>query len=163
MTRVCFLPGVALASGLIGAIVATGGLATALANDGDPGLTFASAPFVIMLAVPVGFAVSILPNFAGAALLAWAGRGNIGARLPIVWALVGAGGGGALAVALGGVSTPPVTTLAAIGAVSALLCRWKTTWNDDIVMKEASHEQERPRPARAVARPGRHAADRWLD
>lgn len=130
-----FLPGVMLPSVLVGPIVALGGGMIAAGADGAiEGL--AAAPVVIVFSLPFGFAVSIPPNLPGAALLGWLGRGNVAARLPMIWALAGAAAAGMLAVGLNrGIpeaDTPEPDTVAAmagIGALSALLCRWKTRWN----------------------------------
>jgi hypothetical protein len=166
MKGVSFLPGALVASGLIGVIVAAGALAFVGLNEPDRGMTaLAATPLVLLFAVPVGFVVSIVPNLLGTALLATLGRDNIALRLPPIWALVGAGSGGTIAALLGSgpASAEPVALVAGIGAVSALLCRWKTAWIDVEPQKEASDGPVPTQPARAVARPRRHAADRWLD
>ena len=130
MKGVSFLPGAVLASLAIGPLVALGGvLVTVFSNSGGAGGLWA-APVVIVLAAPVGFVVSFLPNLLGAAALGWLGRGNIAGRLPVLWVLAGAGIGGAPVVALNPDVPAPeaVAVLAGIGALSALLCRWKTRW-----------------------------------
>lgn len=168
MKGVTFLPGVLFASASIGVLIAAAGvLIAALTNTGDGASALLAAPLAMMLAMPLGFVASFLPNLAGTALLAWLGRGNVGVRLPVFWALAGAGTGAGIATVLSGANADAGSTaiLAGIGAVSALLCRSKTDWNVDQLSKEASggEDRERTHPARAVARPRRHAADRWLD
>lgn len=128
MTRPRFLGGVLLASTLIGplTVVATTLLSVSSARDLSE---LWSIPFAVIAALPLGFAVSLLPNLAGSALLAWAGRGNLGLRLPPVWAMAGAAGGWGI----GALWTPIAETqgvAAGIGAVSALLCRSMTRWQD---------------------------------
>lgn len=130
MKGVTFLPGVALASVLIGPAVAIGGmLVAAAARQGGVEMLLA-APFVVFFALMVGTVVSVLPNLAGAALLAWLGRDNIAVRLPVMWALAGAAAGAALVAAFGGGTADAGTTaiIAVIGTASALMCRWKTRW-----------------------------------
>jgi hypothetical protein len=160
VTRGSILPAALTGSALIGVVVVAGGLLLAGLNNAQGWSALYAVPIALTLAVPIGFVVSFLPNLAGTALLAWAGHGNIGARLPITWALFGGASGGTAGWLLG---PDEAGALAAIGAASALLCRWKIAWNDDAVMKEACDEPDRPRPARAVARPRPHAPDRWLD
>ena len=159
VTRAPILPAALTGSALIGAVVVAGGLLLAVLNGAQGWSALYAAPIALTLAVPIGFVVSFLPNLAGTALLAWAGHGNIGARLPVTWALAGAASGGTIGWLLG---PEEGGALAAIGAASALLCRWKIAWIDDVMM-EVCDEPDRPRPARAVARPRPHAPDRWLD
>ena len=131
MNGVTFIPGALVASGLIGPVVAAGTVVfTIVTQEGGGISTLIAIPLMAAFAVPVGFVASVAPNIVGSALLAWLGRGNIGVRLPVMWALVGAGAGSLLALVLDGGTVPaaPTGSLAAIGATSALLCRWKTRW-----------------------------------
>jgi hypothetical protein len=132
VTRARFLPGALLASVLIGPLVGAVGLVASALTDRDTALTtFYASPLVLLFAMPVGFAVSIVPNLIGTAVLAWAGRENEGVRLPALWALVGAAAGWGLGLGLarGSSTNTGPAMLAAIGVASALLCRWRTRWN----------------------------------
>lgn len=81
------------------------------------------SPFI----VGFGFIIAVLPNLIGAWLLRWLSTDNIGARLPVLWALVGGLAGGAIGTVF---SAPQeiVVPLAASGIVCALVCRRGMRW-----------------------------------
>ncbi len=163
MKNVTFLPGVALASALIGPTALIGGTVIGVALGGTGAEALWVVPLAILFALPIGFVVSILPNLLATTLLASLGRGNIAVRLPVMWALAGAGTGAALVVLIsaGTADAGSMALIAMIGTVSALLCRWKTVWNDDLP-RETHDGQASAYPPHQVARPRRDAADRWL-
>lgn len=132
--EVRYLKGVMIASLSAGPIVVLPlAVAAVGAGPADLGDVIGGMIGLLLLSLPIGFVVSLLPNLLGASLLAWVGRRNIAARLPILWLLAGAGLGGALGVLLDGTATPAgdsAPMVALIGAASAGVCRWFTTWQD---------------------------------
>ncbi len=80
------------------------------------------------LVIGFGFILAVVPNLLGAWLLRWFATDNIGARLPIVWALAGGLFGGAIGLVL---SAPQeiVLPLTTSGIACALLCRRGLHWS----------------------------------
>jgi hypothetical protein len=107
-------------------------LATVTMNDDRAETLMASIPLAIM----GGAVLAVLPNFFGSVALAALGRGNMGARLPVFWALIGAFAGLLLERIMDAnrINVEPLLLpdmwLAVVGATSALLCRWGTRWPD---------------------------------
>ena len=91
-------------------------------------------PIAMFMLLPAAWIVAIVPNLLGAHLLGWLGRGNVGVRLPAVWAIAGAAAAGVPAWLMSGIDdtwrTP--AAMAGIGAVNALLCRAKIRWDDTV-------------------------------
>lgn len=83
---------------------------------------------IFILCVPVGFVFSLIPNIAGAALLAWTGRAWYLARHPLVWAASGGLLGWLIgAAAMGSFVVVPVVMT---GVACALICRMLVSWPD---------------------------------
>jgi hypothetical protein len=94
----------------------------------DPGM-LAIFP-ALLIAIPFGLILAIVPNILGAVTLRWLGSGNIGLRTAPVWGLAGAAATG-LPLTLCGTATGPVGhALIATGAINALLCRAGVHWPD---------------------------------
>lgn len=132
MTIVAYWKGVGVASAAAGPLFLLAALATTTPDLLAEPNSWPLGLFVGFASLPVGFVLALIPNWFGAALLGALGCGNDAARLPVFWALIGAGIGGALdaAVAASG-TTPgftPMFTLTALA--SALICRWGTRWTD---------------------------------
>ena len=135
--------GAIIARGVLAATVAAGPLFvlavwTAAAQSGVVawsdlrGAGAAGVVAAMLFAVPFGMALGIIPNLAGAAALAALGRRNDGVRLPVFWALIGAGLGGladGTIVATGG-TTGFVPLFTPVCLACALLCRAGTRWID---------------------------------
>lgn len=133
MTRVTYAKGVTAASIAAGPLVALRPIATSLTyNWGELGQWLMVAPLILAFTLPFSFALSLLPNAIGAALLGRAGRGNIGLRLWPVWAMAGAGLGWTIdwALALANGHGEPSPLFALVGLPCALICRWGTRWAD---------------------------------
>lgn len=130
--QVTYRTGVLATSALAGPIFTSVLTLGSLFIDGAPVESVGAVPFLLLvvgvISLPFGFALSVGPNLVGAMLLAWAGRGNQAARLPVVWLLTGslAAGGFAFATIDGGAHA--VALFAATGAVCALIARRHTRW-----------------------------------
>ena len=98
--------------------------------DGQDG--YARWPLAILSLTPLvigfGFIVAVLPNLLGTWLLRRLATDNIGARLPVVWALAGGLSGGAIGMVFS-VPQEIVVPLAASGTVCALVCRRGLHWS----------------------------------
>ena len=79
-----------------------------------------------------GFFLSIVPNIVGSWFMHGLGIGNIAARLPVMWALVGAGAAGLPLVFVADLagSTTIGTALTFTGASCALVAHRFSTWQD---------------------------------
>jgi len=87
---------------------------------------------LVIAATFFGFVISAVPNIIGAWFMHGLGIGNIAARLPIAWALAGAGVAGlpfAFVADFAG-SLPLGTTFAFTGASCALVAHRFSTWTD---------------------------------
>lgn len=82
-------------------------------------------------ALMFGFVLSIIPNIAGSWFMHGLGIGNFAVRLPVAWALVGAGAAGLPFVffpGLGSALVPVGTAFAITGASCALVANRFATW-----------------------------------
>lgn len=86
---------------------------------------------IAALSVPVGAVLALVPVTLGTALLAAAGRGNAGLRLPVAWAVIGGLAAGLAMVAIDGPGSDGVGRVALVltGAICALLARSGVTWD----------------------------------
>lgn len=95
-----------------------------------------AAPALLLMlpfSIVFGALISAIPNLLGATVLGALGAGNIGARLPVFWALAGAGAGALIEWAFTATQPDgggPTLLLAGTGAGCALICRWGTRWAD---------------------------------
>lgn len=135
---VTYAKGVGIASGLAGPLFLLAYQFTPF--PAGPMTMIATWPIalaVLVASVPVGFALAIAPNWLGTALLAALGQDNDGVRLPVFWALIGAGVGGAADLALaasgGTASSVPLFTPTALAC--ALLARAGTRWQDQEIAR----------------------------
>lgn len=89
--------------------------------------------FALLISIPFGFLVAIVPCAIGAWFMAMLGRTNDGMRLPLAWAIVG-GAVGSVPYWITGATTMDAGVLACIAtsASCALICRSGTGWNDDL-------------------------------
>jgi hypothetical protein len=88
-----------------------------------------AAPMIFVLAI-FGWFFAIIPNLIGAMTLGWLGRFNIGFRQPGMWAIIGAAAGGSPMAAIQTYELDPIALMAAVGAVSALLCHTFVRWEE---------------------------------
>lgn len=93
----------------------------------------AGGVFLIVLAATVfGFFIAVVPNIIGSWFMHGLGIGNIAARLPVAWALVGAGAAGLpftmIENPLG--PLPAGAVFAFTGATCALIAHRFSTWLD---------------------------------
>ncbi|MBS0503774.1 MAG: hypothetical protein JSS55_08225 [Proteobacteria bacterium] len=137
MARTKCAAGVALAAVAAGpAFVAATGIALLMSNP-DPVPVNASSAVMLLLflpAIPFGAIMACLPIFLGALALSAIGCFDEIARLPVVWALAGAGMAGIPALLLIGGSPESAVFVAAFawtGAICALIARAGTQWYDD--------------------------------
>lgn len=102
---------------------------------------------IIVMMTVVGWFVAIIPNLIGSIVLGWLGRFNVGMRMPVVWAMVGAAAAGLPAWLTSNAYDRAEMTaaMAGIGAVSALLCRAKVRWDDDNAAPPVELTPARPR------------------
>jgi len=84
----------------------------------------------LLFAIPVGIIIAIVPNIVGTAILARLGSGNIGLRLPPIWALAGAAAVAIPLTVFADARNPAAHGLIATGAISALLCQRGMRWPD---------------------------------
>ncbi len=85
----------------------------------------------LFFTVPFGFVIAMIPNIVGSWFMHGLGIGNFAARLPVAWALAGAGAAGMPFVfipELVGVYAPTDTAFALTGASCALIAHRFATW-----------------------------------
>ncbi len=95
----------------------------------------------LVLVIPFGFALSVIPNLIGAWFMHGLGIGNFGARLPVAWALAGAGAAGmpfAFMSDWSSAGAPLGTAFAITGASCAAIAHRFTTWRDPLVAADAT-------------------------
>lgn len=117
-----------------------GGLAIAAWANAEPdtyqfvaidGAALSALPFVALVVI-IGLIISLIPNIIGAWLLHGLGIGNVAARLPVMWALTGAGLAGIPTAVISGEGPEAAfltTAFAITGATCALVSNRFVHWN----------------------------------